>query len=42
MIKEKRENEILDYFYKIQKVYHALNRFAFIIKYNKNFNSLMK
>ena len=35
MIKENRENEILDYFCKIQKVYRALNRFAFIIKYNK-------
>jgi hypothetical protein len=35
MIKENRENEILDYFYKIQKVYHALNKFAFIIKYKK-------
>jgi len=35
MIKDMRENEILNYFCKIQKTYHALNRFAFIIKYNK-------
>ena len=35
MIKDVREHEILDYFCKIQKVYHALNRFAFIIKYKK-------
>ena len=35
MIKGQRENEILDYFCKIQKIYHALNKFAFIIKYKK-------
>ena len=35
MIKDMRENEILNYFCKIQKTYHALNRFAFIIKYKK-------
>ena len=35
MIKGVREHEILHYFCKIQKVYHALNRFAFIIKYKK-------
>lgn len=35
MIKGIRENEILDYFCKIQKIYHTLNRFAFIIKYKK-------
>jgi hypothetical protein len=35
MIKGQRENEFLDYFCKIQKVYHALNRFAYIVKYNK-------
>jgi hypothetical protein len=35
MIKGQRENELLDYFCKIQKVYHALNKFAFIFKYKK-------
>ena len=29
-IKDQRENEFLDYFCKIQKVYHALNRFVFL------------
>ena len=35
MIKGERENELLDYFCKIQKVYYALNKFAFIFKYKK-------
>jgi hypothetical protein len=35
MIKGEKENETLDYFCKIQKVYHALNKFALIIKYRK-------
>ena len=34
-IKDQRENEFLDYFCKIQKVYHALNRFVFLYKYKK-------
>jgi hypothetical protein len=35
MIKNSREEDILFYFYKIQKLYHALNKFAFLYKFKK-------
>ena len=35
MIKNSREEDILFYFNKIQKVYHALNKFAFLYKFKK-------
>jgi hypothetical protein len=34
-IKDIRQDEILDYFCKIQKTYHSLNRFAFNYKFKK-------
>jgi len=36
LIKNHREDEIMDYFCKIQKIYHILNRFVFKYKYKKS------
>jgi hypothetical protein len=35
IIKGHREEEVFDYFNKIQRTYHSLNRFAFIYKFKK-------
>jgi len=36
LIKDQKEEEVLDYFCKIQRTYHTLNRFVFRYKYKKS------